>query len=86
MTVVGTSTGTTTNIDGLYSLSVPADATLEISYIGYKAQQVKVGGRNQVVVVLQEDTGVLEEVVVTAFGTGQKKSQRGGVGADHPSV
>ena len=73
VTVVGTSTGTTTNIDGLYSLSVPADATLEISYIGYKAQQVKVGGRNQVVVVLQEDTGVLEEVVVTAFGTGQKK-------------
>lgn len=73
VTVKGTTNGTTTNLDGLYSLSVPSGATLEVSYIGYKSQTLEVGNRDQIVVVLKEDAETLEEVVVTAFGTGQKK-------------
>lgn len=71
--VKGSTIGTTTNLDGLYSLSVPSGSTLEFSYIGYKSQLLDVGNRDQIVVTLQEDTETLEEVVVTAFGTGQKK-------------
>ncbi len=66
-----------TDIDGRFSLpwsSQMADATLEVSFLGYVSQSVAVNGRSNVEVVLQEDTQLLETSVVTALGI--KKSER----------
>ena len=64
----GTTHAAVTDIEGMYSLSVPADAILEVSYLGYKAQSVKVGGRKQVNFELEEDVNMLEEVVAVGYG------------------
>lgn len=85
--VKGTTIGTTTNMDGLYNLSVPSEnSVLIVSYIGYATQEVKVGGRQNITITLKEDAKALEEVVVTAYGTGQKKaSMVGSVQTIRPS-
>lgn len=66
-------TGTITGIDGEFALSVPSDAILSISYIGFKSQEVSVSGKRELKIVLQEDAEALDEVVVIGYGT-QKKS------------
>ncbi len=70
---VGTTNGTITDIDGNFTLSVNAGATLEISYIGYKTQTIAVRAKLGQI-VMREDTEVLDEVVVTALGI--KRSQK----------
>lgn len=65
--------GTTTDLDGNYSLSIPSDASLTFSCIGYKTLTVSVAGRNRINVVLEEDSEFLEETVVIGYGV-QKKS------------
>ncbi len=73
--VKGTEThGTVTDIDGNYRLpNVPPNATLVFTYVGMQQQEVAVNGRTTINVTMQEDSELLEEVVITAFGTGQKK-------------
>ena len=72
--VQGTTTGTTTDIDGNYSLSVPADATnLVYSFVGYRSQVVVIGNRSAIDIALEEDIASLEEIVVTAFGVEREK-------------
>lgn len=66
-------TGTITDLDGNFQLSVPADATLVITYIGFKTQEIAVKGQRDLKVVLQEDSETLDEVVVVGYGV-QKKS------------
>ncbi len=66
--VKGTTLGTTTNAEGKYSLSAPADATLVFSFIGYATQEAAVGNRGTVDISLAEDVTQLGEVVVTALG------------------
>ncbi len=66
--VSGTTIGTTTNLDGRYEIVCPGDAVLEFSYIGMVTQIIQVGGKSVIDVVLQEDSDVLNEVVVTALG------------------
>ena len=68
-----TSLGTITGLDGDFTLSVPADAVLSISYIGFKSQDVVVKGQKLLRIVLQEDSEALDEVVVIGYGV-QKKS------------
>lgn len=65
--------GTTTNIDGEYSISVNTDATLNYSYVGYLTHQEKVNGRTKIDVVLQENSELLDEIVVIGYGTMDKK-------------
>lgn len=68
--VKGTSVGTSTDIDGRYSLQVPGDATtLVFSFIGYGTQEEPIGSRTVIDVVLSEDVRALEEVVVVGYGT-----------------
>jgi TonB-linked SusC/RagA family outer membrane protein len=67
--VVGTTTGTQSDFDGLYSISVAQGATLRFSYIGQKTQDVVVGSSNTIDVQLSEDAQALDEVVVVAYGT-----------------
>ena len=66
-------TGTITGIDGEFALSVPSDAILSISYIGFKSLEIPVNGKRELKIVLQEDSEALDEVVVIGYGT-QKKS------------
>ena len=68
-----TGTGTITDIDGNFHLSVPSDAVLTVSYIGFVTQDVPVNGQTLLKVVLQEDNETLDEVGVIGYGV-QKKS------------
>ena len=83
--VKGTTIGTVTDFDGNYSLDVPADAkVLVFSYIGMQTQEVNITG-DIINVVLQENSEVLEEVVVTGYGTTKKRdvvTSVASVGAD----
>lgn len=72
----GTLNGTITDFDGNFSLDVAMNEMLEVSYIGYKSQTIKVILGKPLVVTLKEDTEVLEEVVVVGYGTMKKESYR----------
>lgn len=68
--VKGTNSGTVTDIDGNYTLpNVPSDATLQVSYVGMKGQEVNVNGRTVIKLQLESDTELLDEVVVVGYGT-----------------
>ncbi|MGB6152828.1 MAG: TonB-dependent receptor [Pricia sp.] len=78
--IKGSTTGTQTDFDGNYTLDgVPSDATLEISYIGYAAQEVPVDGQTTIDITLEEDTQALDEVVVVGYGTQQKEDITGSI-------
>ncbi|WP_329959028.1 SusC/RagA family TonB-linked outer membrane protein [Aquirufa ecclesiirivi] len=66
--VKGTSMGTNTNAEGRFSLSVNANAVLQVSMIGYKKQEVAVGAQTELSIILVGDDKQLQEVVVTALG------------------
>ena len=76
----GTSNGIITDINGNFSLSVTSGATLAISYIGYKTQEVQAVTGKVIDVTLKDDTEMLEEVVVVGFGTQKKVNLTGSVG------
>jgi TonB-linked SusC/RagA family outer membrane protein len=65
----GSSTGTITDTNGDFSIAVPKNSTLVISYIGYSTLQVAVGGRSNVKVTMTENTKALDEVVVIGYGS-----------------
>jgi TonB-linked SusC/RagA family outer membrane protein len=77
--VAGTTTGVITDIDGKFTLTVPQASTLRISYVGYLAQEVRVGSANVYNIVLREDTELLDEVVVVGYGTMRKSDISGSV-------
>lgn len=66
----GTTNGTITDIDGNFTLEVPANAVLTVSFIGYQSQDITLkGNESQLTITLKEDTEVLDEVVVVGYGT-----------------
>jgi TonB-dependent starch-binding outer membrane protein SusC len=76
----GTTTGTVSDADGAYQLSVPsANSRLVLSYIGYQSLEVAVNGRSNISLSLQPDTKALEEVVVVAYATQKKATVTGAV-------
>lgn len=77
--VEGTNIGTITNMDGQFTLNVPENAILQISYIGFISQNIKVGTDKSITVQLQEDSQSLEEVVVVGYGTMKKSDLTGSV-------
>lgn len=77
--VKGTANGTITDIDGNFSLDAPEGAILQVSYIGYADQEVKVGKQKILSIVLREDSKTLEEVVVVGYMTQKKASLTGAV-------
>lgn len=64
----GTTNGTITDFDGNYTLTVPENATLQFSYIGYKPTEMPVSGQASINLTMREDSEILDEVVVTALG------------------
>ena len=77
--VKGTTTGTTTDMDGNYAITVDDDATLVFSYIGYETEEVVVGNQSVIDIVLEADMASLDEVVVVGYGTQEKKYVTGSV-------
>ena len=73
----GTSNGTITDLDGAFVLSVEPNVTLHVSYVGYKDQEVR--AHKDMVVMLREDTQVLDEVVAIGYGTQKKANLTGAV-------
>ena len=73
----GTMVGSSTDGDGIYSISVPADGVLIFSSIGYKDTEVAVAGNAKHDVYLHPDTETIEETIVVAFGTATKESFTG---------
>ena len=71
--------GTITDVDGNFSLAVPSDAVLSVSYIGYKPQDIVVNGKTTFNVVLEDDSEKLEEVVVVGYGVQRKVNLSGSV-------
>lgn len=69
-----TSIGTTTDLNGRYLLSVPAGSTLTFSMVGFETQEIVVGEREIIDVVLLETSSMLDDVVVTAFGGAVKRT------------
>ncbi|MEE3226393.1 MAG: carboxypeptidase-like regulatory domain-containing protein, partial [Bacteroidota bacterium] len=66
--VKGSSSGTSTDFDGLFSLDVPSSSTLVFSYLGFQTQEITVNGAADLNVQLVEDTSTLDEVVVVGYG------------------
>ena len=75
----GTTNGTVTNADGEFSLQVPANGKITVSYIGYVTQTIDVNGQTSLTITLNEDQIGLEEVVVVGFGTQKKVNLTGAV-------
>lgn len=75
----GTTNGMITDLDGNFTIKVPANANLTISFVGYQTQTVDVAGRTSLQVVLKDDTKALEEVVVVGYGTARKSDVTGSI-------
>lgn len=77
--VKGTTQGTITDLDGQYTLEVPSAAVLQVSYIGYLTQEIKVGDQSTINITLEEDSQALDEVVVVGYGTMRKSDITGSI-------
>ena len=77
--IVEKGNGTITNLDGNFSLKVPANATVVISYIGMKTQEIAIKGKSKIDVTLSDDAKALDEVVVIGYGTAKRKDITGSV-------
>jgi TonB-linked SusC/RagA family outer membrane protein len=75
----GTTNGIMTDVDGNFVLSVQNDAVLQISYIGFVAQEIAVGNQTHIRITLREDLKALEEVVVVGYGIQKKVNLTGAV-------
>lgn len=71
--VVGAKLGAATDIDGNFSITAPANGKLQVSYVGYESQTVNIDGRTTINIILEQNTSVLDEVVVVGYGTMDKK-------------
>lgn len=78
--VKGTTTGTITDSNGYYSLSnLPENATLQFSFVGMKTQEIAVGGKTSINVILEDETIGIEEVVAVGYGSLRKKDVTGAI-------
>lgn len=78
---VGTGNGISTDLDGRFSINVNAGSTLEFSFIGYESKQIKAGSKNQdnLQVVLEQESNLLDDVVVIGYGSQKKVALTGSV-------
>lgn len=75
--IKGARTGTQTDVNGNFTLNVNSDAVIVISYLGYLSQEIPVEGKTVFKIVLQDDSRLLDEVVVVGYGTVRKKDLTG---------
>lgn len=79
ITEKGTLNATVSDLDGKFSITVKKNASIVVSYIGYESQEVAVSGKSDVQIVLNEDSKMLEDLVVVGYGTMKKKDLTGAV-------
>lgn len=79
VSVKGAAASTSTDDQGAYSIAVAGNGTLEVSFISYKAQEVKVGGRSVIDIALEAAEAAMDEVVVVGYGTQKKVNMTGSV-------
>ncbi|MGS2761560.1 SusC/RagA family TonB-linked outer membrane protein [Sinomicrobium sp. M5D2P9] len=77
----GTTNGATTDFDGNFSIDVEDDAFLQVSYLGYKTQEISVNGRSVINIQLIPDAAQLDDVVVVGYGTQKKTDITGSIGS-----
>mgnify|MGYP006281277951 CR=1 FL=1 len=77
--IQGTTQGTTTDMDGEYSIEVPSDARLVFSFVGYQEQTVRVRGREEINIALKQAVTELEEVVAIGYGTQRRRDITGSI-------
>ena len=77
--VQGTQKGSITDFNGNFSVEAASNATLEVSYVGYLSQKVKVAGQSNITIVMKEDAQMLNDVVVIGYGTMKKSDISGSV-------
>ena len=77
--VQGTKTGAITDFQGKFSVEAASNATLNITYVGYESQQVKVNGQSNITITLKEDITALNDVVVIGYGVQKKSDLTGAV-------
>ena len=82
----GTLNGVTTDSDGAFQLTVPSNATLQVSFIGYKTVEVAVNNRTTINVTLEEDREMLEETVVIGYGTAKRSDVTGSISSVNQDV
>lgn len=75
--IPGTSIGTLTDLDGKFTLKVPDNAIITISFVGFVSQKISVAGKSEFHVVMKEDPKILDEVVVVGYGVMKKKDLTG---------
>lgn len=81
----GTSNGTSADIEGKFTISVPANAVLVVSYIGYDPQEVPVNGRKDIKIVMKSNATMLAETVVIGYGSVKKSDATGSVAVINPN-
>ena len=77
--IKGTTTGTTTDVNGAFSLNVKGNADLVVSSVGYKTVNVSLGNRSSLAITLEDDVSQLNEVIVTGYASQRKKDITGAV-------
>ncbi|MCG8699039.1 MAG: carboxypeptidase-like regulatory domain-containing protein, partial [Bacteroidales bacterium] len=77
--IEGTTTGTITNLDGEFSLSVPDGSSLSFSFVGFKTKVVEVGQQTDLTISLDPDVGAIEQVVVVGYGIQKRESVVGSI-------
>jgi len=77
--VVGTTSGTQTDVNGNFTISAPADGTLTVDYLGYERQQIPINGQTTINVQLATSAQQLEQVVVVGYGTQRKRDVTGSI-------
>lgn len=82
----GTLNGITTDSDGAFQLTVPSNATLQVSFIGYKTVEVPVNNRTSIDITLEEDRQMLEETVVIGYGTAKRSDVTGSISSVNQEV
>lgn len=79
ITVKNSATGTNTDTSGRFTLTVPDNARLVVSYVGYLQQEVAVGNQTELMIVLQPTGSALEQVVVIGYGTANRRDLTGSI-------
>lgn len=77
--IVGQTAGTFTDIDGNFTLSVPANGQIKVSYLGFVTQTININNHTSIIVKLEENTANLDEVVVIGYGTVKRRDLTGSV-------
>lgn len=77
--VKGTTTGTVTDLEGHFSIPTSSRDRLQISYVGYETQELVVGNRSSIHIILKDDTELLDELVVVGYGSVKKSDLTGAI-------